>query len=245
MTSECICATLPTASSNTKKVPNFIPTLSVCAGIGNRKPDGWQPYTRPTASTVRLFKKNKLISLPEETIYRSYCLYLQKTYNNINDRFFISHDQRRTNEESHRTFQRKCSKRRRPLRSCHCKDGEIVATGVNRVTASCDPTAHAEVSAIRAAASKLGTFNLSGYEIYTSCEPCPMCLGAIYWARLDKMYYGNNKTDAKNIGFDDSFIYDELELKPENRKLPSEVLLHDEAIKAFEEWMEKEDKIEY
>ncbi|MFK2248580.1 nucleoside deaminase [Bacteroides fragilis] len=168
-----------------------------------------------------------------------------KTYNNINDRFFISHDQRRTNEESHRTFQRKCSKRRRPLRSCHCKDGEIVATGVNRVTASCDPTAHAEVSAIRAAASKLGTFNLSGYEIYTSCEPCPMCLGAIYWARLDKMYYGNNKTDAKNIGFDDSFIYDELELKPENRKLPSEVLLHDEAIKAFEEWMEKEDKIEY
>ncbi|MFK2298570.1 nucleoside deaminase [Bacteroides fragilis] len=157
----------------------------------------------------------------------------------------MSHDQRRTNEESHRTFQRKCSKRRRPLRSCHCKDGEIVATGVNRVTASCDPTAHAEVSAIRAAASKLGTFNLSGYEIYTSCEPCPMCLGAIYWARLDKMYYGNNKTDAKNIGFDDSFIYDELELKPENRKLPSEVLLHDEAIKAFEEWMEKEDKIEY
>ena len=77
------------------------------------------------------------------------------------------------------------------------KDGEIVATGVNRVTASCDPTAHAEVSAIRAAAAKLGTFDLSGYEIYTSCEPCPMCLGAIYWARLDKMYYGNNKTDAK------------------------------------------------
>ena len=132
-----------------------------------------------------------------------------------------------------------------PFGAVIAKDGEIVATGVNRVTASCDPTAHAEVSAIRTAASKQGTFNLSGYEIYTSCEPCPMCLGAIYWARLDKMYYGNNKTDAKNIGFDDSFIYDELELKPENRKLPSEVLLHDEAIKAFEEWMEKEDKIEY
>lgn len=132
-----------------------------------------------------------------------------------------------------------------PFGAVIAKDGEIVAAGVNRVTASCDPTAHAEVSAIRAAASKLGTFNLSGYEIYTSCEPCPMCLGAIYWARLDKMYYGNNKTDAKNIGFDDSFIYDELELKPENRKLPSEVLLHDEAIKAFEEGMEKEDKIEY
>jgi len=103
------------------------------------------------------------------------------------------------------------------------KEGEIIATGVNRVTSSCDPTAHAEVSAIRAAAAKLGTFNLSGYEIYTSCEPCPMCLGAIYWARLDKMYYGNNKTDAKNIGFDDSFIYDELALKPADRKLPSEV----------------------
>lgn len=125
------------------------------------------------------------------------------------------------------------------------KDGEIVATGVNRVTASCDPTAHAEVSAIRAAAAKLGTFNLSGYEIYTSCEPCPMCLGAIYWARLDKMYYGNNKTDAKNIGFDDSFIYDELSLKPSARKLPSEILLAEEAIKAFQQWTEKSDKIEY
>lgn len=132
-----------------------------------------------------------------------------------------------------------------PFGAVIAKDGEIIATGANRVTASCDPTAHAEVTAIRAAAAKLETFNLSGYEIYTSCEPCPMCLGAIYWARLDRMYYGNNKTDAKNIGFDDSFIYDELELKPEDRKLPSEVLLHNEAIKAFEAWMEKEDKVEY
>ena len=132
-----------------------------------------------------------------------------------------------------------------PFGAVIVKDGEIIATGVNRVTASCDPTAHAEVSAIRAAASKLGSFNLSGCEIYTSCEPCPMCLGAIYWAHLDKIYYGNNKTDAKNIGFDDSFISDELELKPENRKLPSEILLHNEAIKAFEEWRDKEDKIEY
>ena len=132
-----------------------------------------------------------------------------------------------------------------PFGAVIVRDNEIVATGVNRVTANCDPTAHAEVSAIREAAGKLGTFDLSGCEIYTSCEPCPMCLGAIYWAHLDKMYYGNNKTDAKNIGFDDSFIYDELELKPEDRKLPSEVLLHDEAIKAFEAWMEKEDKIEY
>lgn len=125
------------------------------------------------------------------------------------------------------------------------KEGEIVATGVNRVTSNCDPTAHAEVNAIRAAAAKLKTFNLSGYEIYTSCEPCPMCLGAIYWARLDKIYYGNNKTDAKNIGFDDSFIYDELDLKPKDRKLPSEVLLPTEAIKAFKAWSQLEDKIEY
>lgn len=132
-----------------------------------------------------------------------------------------------------------------PFGAVIVKDGEIIATGVNRVTASCDPTAHAEVSAIREAAKKLGTFNLSGCEIYTSCEPCPMCLGAIYWARLDKMYYANTKTDAKNIGFDDSFIYDELELKPADRKLPSETLLHNEAIKAFETWASKEDKVEY
>lgn len=132
-----------------------------------------------------------------------------------------------------------------PFGAVIVKDGEIIATGVNRVTDSCDPTAHAEVSAIRTAATKLGTFNLSGCEIYTSCEPCPMCLGAIYWARLDKMYYGNTKTDAKNIGFADSFIYDELELKPEQRRLHSESLLRNEAIKAFEEWEKKEDKIEY
>ncbi|MBQ4162718.1 MAG: nucleoside deaminase [Parabacteroides sp.] len=125
------------------------------------------------------------------------------------------------------------------------KEGEIIATGTNRVTASCDPTAHAEVSAIRAACAKLGTFDLSGYDIYTSCEPCPMCLGAIYWAHLDKMYYGNNKTDAKNIGFDDSFIYDELSLKPADRRLTSEILLPEEAIQAFEAWIQKEDKVTY
>lgn len=132
-----------------------------------------------------------------------------------------------------------------PFGAVIAKDGEIIATGVNRVTSSCDPTAHAEVSAIRNAATTLGTFNLSGCEIYTSCEPCPMCLGAIYWARLDKMYYGNNKTDAKQIGFDDSFIYDELELAPQDRKLPSEVMLRNEAIKAFEDWTYKVDKTEY
>ncbi len=132
-----------------------------------------------------------------------------------------------------------------PFGAVIAKDGEIIAEGVNRVTSSCDPTAHAEVSAIRMACSKLGTFDLSGYEIFTSCEPCPMCLGAIYWAHLDRMYYGNTKTDAKNIGFDDSFIYDELELKPQDRKLPSEILLHREALKAFQAWTDKTDKIEY
>lgn len=132
-----------------------------------------------------------------------------------------------------------------PFGAVIAKNGEIVATGVNRVTDSCDPTAHAEVSAIRAATEKLNTFDLSGYEIYSSCEPCPMCLGAIYWARLDKLYYANNKTDAKNIGFDDSFIYEEIELDPKQRKLPSEELMRDEAIVAFENWMSSENKTEY
>ena len=132
-----------------------------------------------------------------------------------------------------------------PFGAVIVKDGKIVATGVNRVTANTDPTAHAEVNAIRKASKKLGTFDLAGCEIYTSCEPCPMCLGAVYWAHLDKMYYGNTKTDAKNIGFDDSFIYDEIELKPENRRLQSVQLLHDEAIKAFESWVNASDKVEY
>jgi len=132
-----------------------------------------------------------------------------------------------------------------PFGAVIVKDGKIVATGVNRVTANTDPTAHAEVNAIRKASKKLGTFDLAGCEIYTSCEPCPMCLGAVYWAHLDKMYYGNTKTDAKNIGFDDSFIYDEIELKPENRRLQSVQLLPNEAIKAFESWVNASDKVEY
>lgn len=132
-----------------------------------------------------------------------------------------------------------------PFGAVITRNGEIVATGVNRVTANNDPTAHAEVSAIRNAAEALGTFDLSDCEIYTSCEPCPMCLGAIYWARLKKVYFANNKTDAKNIGFDDSFIYDELALPRQERKLASEILLHDEAMEAFRLWDRKEDKIEY
>ena len=132
-----------------------------------------------------------------------------------------------------------------PFGAVITKDGKIIATGVNLVTKNNDPTAHAEVSAIRKAARKLGTFDLSGCEIFTSCEPCPMCLGAIYWAHLDKLYYGNCKADAKDIGFDDSFIYDELELNPGDRKVAMIRLLPDEAILAFEDWKNKEDKVEY
>ncbi|KAA5404645.1 nucleoside deaminase [Bacteroides cellulosilyticus] len=132
-----------------------------------------------------------------------------------------------------------------PFGAVIARNGEIIATGVNRVTAEHDPTAHAEVSAIRAACKKLGTFDLSGCEIYTSCEPCPMCLGAIYWAHIAKMYYGNDKADAKRIGFDDSFIYEEIALSPESRRLSSERVLKDEAVKAFDMWMKKDDKIEY
>ena len=132
-----------------------------------------------------------------------------------------------------------------PFGAVIARNGEIIATGVNRVTANNDPTAHAEVSAIRAAAEKLGRFDLSDCEIFTSCEPCPMCLGAIYWARLNKIYFANNKTDAKNIGFDDSFIYDELALPRDRRHLSAEEMMRNEAIKAFEAWTKKTDKIEY
>lgn len=132
-----------------------------------------------------------------------------------------------------------------PFAAVIVKNNEIVATGVNRVTANCDPTAHAEVSAIRAACEKLQTFDLSGYEIYTSCEPCPMCLGAIYWSHLDRIYYGNNKDNAAEIGFDDAYIYEELALKPESRRLHAERILPNEAIVAFELWQNKIDKTKY
>ncbi len=132
-----------------------------------------------------------------------------------------------------------------PFGAVIIKDGNIIAEGTNRVTTNHDPTAHAEINAIRKAAEVLNSFDLSGCEIYTSCEPCPMCLGAIYWSHLDKMYYANTKDDAKAIGFDDSFIYEEIELKPVDRKLKSEQLLHNEGMAAFRNWIEKEDKIKY
>ena len=132
-----------------------------------------------------------------------------------------------------------------PFGAVIARNGEIIAEGSNCVTIDCDPTAHAEVSTIRKAAKKLGTFDLSGCEIFTSCEPCPMCLGAIYWAHLDKIYYANDRKDAAKIGFDDDFIYEELSLKPSERQKPSEILMREEAIEAFRMWQEKEDKTEY
>jgi tRNA(Arg) A34 adenosine deaminase TadA len=132
-----------------------------------------------------------------------------------------------------------------PFGAIIVKEGKIIATGVNRVTANTDPTAHAEVNVIRKAAKKLGTYDLIGCDIYTSCEPCPMCLGAIYWAHLDKIFYGNSKADAKNIGFDDSFIYDEIDLSPENRRVQTVQKLPEEAIKAFDSWRLSVDKVCY
>jgi len=132
-----------------------------------------------------------------------------------------------------------------PFGAVIVKNGKIIAAASNKVTQENDPTAHAEVSAIREAAKKLNTFNLSGCEIYTSCEPCPMCFGAVYWARLDKLYFANTKQDAKSIGFDDSFIYEEINLPYEKRKIPNIQLLRNEAIEAFKDWEKKDDKTEY
>ncbi|HAT62621.1 MAG TPA: tRNA-specific adenosine deaminase [Prevotella sp.] len=132
-----------------------------------------------------------------------------------------------------------------PFGAIIVKDGNIVAEASNSVTIDNDPTAHAEVNAIRKATSKLGTFDLQGCDIYTSCEPCPMCLGAIYWARLDNIYYANDRKDAARIGFDDDFIYKEIALKPSERSKHMEILLPEEGIRAFQMWEHKTDKTEY
>ncbi|PKB44372.1 tRNA(Arg) A34 adenosine deaminase TadA [Cellulophaga sp. RHA19] len=125
------------------------------------------------------------------------------------------------------------------------KDGKIIGKGNNKVTSTNDPTAHAEVTAIRDACKNLDSFQLDGCTIYTSCEPCPMCLGAIYWARPDKVYYGSSQADAANIGFDDEFIYKEIPLPYNERSIPFEQLSPEIAIKPFNEWTKKEDKTEY
>ena len=122
---------------------------------------------------------------------------------------------------------------------------KIIAEGVNRVTSNNDPTAHAEIVAIREACKKLNTFNLKGTQLYTSCEPCPMCLSAMYWAHIDKIFYGNSRNDAAKINFDDKFIYDEFKVKMSHRKIPLVQLCSDNAIKAFKLWEEEENKIRY
>ncbi len=132
-----------------------------------------------------------------------------------------------------------------PFGSVIVKDNKIISEGSNKVTYSNDPTAHAEIVAIRGACEQLRTFNLSGCEIYTTCEPCPMCLSAIYWSRIDKIFYANTREDAKNIDFDDSFIYFEVSKKIEDRKIKMTQMLRNEAIKAFEIWDKKVDKIKY
>ena len=125
------------------------------------------------------------------------------------------------------------------------KNNQIIAEGLNEVTKTNDPTAHAEIVTIRKACNELKNFHLKGTEIYTSCEPCPMCLSAIYWSHIDKIYFGNTRIEAAKIGFDDNFIYDELLMDLAKRKIPSQQLNQNEAIKAFQEWELKTDKIEY
>ena len=124
-------------------------------------------------------------------------------------------------------------------------NNKIIAEGVNRVTSNNDPTAHAEIVAIRDACKKLDTFNLQGTQLYTSCEPCPMCLSAMYWAHIDKIFYGNSRNDAAKINFDDKFIYDEFKVKMSHRKIPLVQLSSDYAIEAFKLWEEEENKIRY
>ena len=132
-----------------------------------------------------------------------------------------------------------------PFGAVIVKDGEIVAGSINSVTIDNDPTAHAEVNTIREACRKLRTFDLSGCTIYTSCEPCPMCLGAIYWARIGKIFYGNTRKDARDIQFADDFIYEELDRPMDKRTVPIVPLLRDEALHTFRLWTEKADKTEY
>ena len=132
-----------------------------------------------------------------------------------------------------------------PFAAVIVRDGKIVGEGANSVTATNDPTAHGEVNAIRAAARQLGTFDLSGCELYTSCEPCPMCLAAAYWARIDAIYYGADAADAAKAGFDDAFLYDEMRKDHAARAVPSKQMLHDEAGASFKAWIESPIKIAY
>jgi guanine deaminase len=132
-----------------------------------------------------------------------------------------------------------------PFAALVVKEGRVIAAGVNCVTLNNDPTAHAEVIAIREACRVLGTFQLTGCEIYTSCEPCPMCLGAIYWARPERAYFGATAGDAAAAGFDDSFIYDELKRAHAERRIPFEPMMREAALEPFREWERKGNRVRY
>ena len=132
-----------------------------------------------------------------------------------------------------------------PFGSVIIKNNEIISEGMNRVTKNNDPTAHGEIVAIRNACKNLNDFSLKGCELYTSCEPCPMCLSAIYWSRIDKIYYANTRDDAKKIDFDDSLIYSELTKKIKERKIPTTQLMRDEALQGFKLWKDTENKVKY
>jgi guanine deaminase len=132
-----------------------------------------------------------------------------------------------------------------PFAAVVVKDGRVIAAGANSVTSTNDPTAHAEVTAIREACLALGTFQLTGCDIYTSCEPCPMCLGAIYWARPDRVFYAATASDAADAGFDDSFIYEELKRTQAERRIPFEPMMREEGLEPFREWNLKDDRIKY
>ena len=132
-----------------------------------------------------------------------------------------------------------------PFSSIIVRDEKIIAEGSNKVTLSNDPTAHGEIVAIREACEKLNNFNLSGCELYSTCEPCPMCLSAIYWSRINKIYYANTREDARKIDFDDSLIYSELQKNINERKISMIQIMRDEALKAFELWDKKKDKVKY
>lgn len=132
-----------------------------------------------------------------------------------------------------------------PFGAVIVKNGKIIGEGWNKVTSANDPTAHAEVTAIRDACQNISNFDLNGAEIYTSCEPCPMCLASIYWARISKIYYGNTRKDAANIKFDDDFLYQEIPKDIKDRKIPMVQCEHSEALKVFHEWDKKTDKVPY
>lgn len=132
-----------------------------------------------------------------------------------------------------------------PFAALVVKDNAIISSGANHVTSALDPTAHAEIVAIRAACQALRNFQLMGCELYTTCEPCPMCMGAIYWARLGKVYYAGTRADAAQAGFDDSLIYDELALPLEARKIPMLPMMREQALAAFREWERSQTKIQY